>query len=112
MSAAKKIRRFIEKNDNSDQVQVLKSLAAALWLGKPFDILSLYGIDMPYFEAAIELLQDWRLDHHIASRSKLVEQLVIESLQSPLKPSLAVPSDVVPSGTTKDSSTASQTSPI
>jgi hypothetical protein len=112
MNAAKKIRYFIEKNDHPEQVQVLKNLAAARWLGKPFDIRSRYEIDMPYFEAAIELLQDWRLDHHIASRSKLVEQLVIKSLQSPLKPSLAVPSDVVPSGTTKDSSTASQTSPV
>lgn len=83
MNAAKKIRLFIEKNESPEQVQVLKDLAAALELGKPFDLLSLYDIDMRYFDAAIELLQDWRFDHHISSRSKLAERLVIEMMQAP-----------------------------
>lgn len=33
---------------------------------------------MRYFDVAIDLLKDWRFDHHIASRSKLLEQLLTE----------------------------------
>ena len=78
MNAAKKIRAFIEQGNDSDQVQVLKNLAVALELDKPFDLRTLYEIDMRYFETALELLSDWRFDHHIASRSKLIERLIPE----------------------------------
>jgi hypothetical protein len=33
---------------------------------------------MRYFEVALDLLKDWRFDHHIAARSKLLEQLLTE----------------------------------
>lgn len=78
MNAAKKIRAFIEQQNDSDQVQVLKNLVVALERDTPFDLSSLYEIDMRYFETALELLGDWRFDHHIASRSKLVEHLLPE----------------------------------
>lgn len=78
MNAAKKIRRFIEENQDPEQVRVLKDLAAALEMGRPFDLGSLYQIDMRYFEVALDLLKDWRFDHHIAARSKLLEQLLTE----------------------------------
>ncbi|NWK76371.1 hypothetical protein [Aquitalea sp. LB_tupeE] len=78
MNAAKKIRRFIEENQDPEQVQVLKDLAAALEMGRSFDLGSLYQIDMRYFEVALDLLKDWRFDHHIAARSKLLEQLLTE----------------------------------
>ncbi|MBV8681201.1 MAG: hypothetical protein JO338_12210 [Aquitalea sp.] len=78
MNAAKKIRRFIEENQNPEQVQVLKDLAAALEMGRAFDLGALYQIDMRYFEVALDLLKDWRFDHHIAARSKLLEQLLTE----------------------------------
>jgi hypothetical protein len=78
MNAAKKIRKLIQEGENPEQLQVLKDLAAALELNRAFDLASLYEIDQRYFDLAIDLLQDWRLDHHIASRSKLLEQLLIE----------------------------------
>jgi hypothetical protein len=78
MNAAKKIRTFIEQGNDLEQVQVLKNLAAALELDKSFDLKSPYEIDMRYFDVALELLRDWRFDHHIASRSKLVERLLPE----------------------------------
>jgi hypothetical protein len=46
--------------------------------GASFDLGSLYQIDMRYFEVALDLLKDWRFDHHIAARSKLLEQLLTE----------------------------------
>lgn len=78
MNAAKKIRRFIEEGHDPQQMQVLKELAAALEMGRPFDLSLLYDIDMRYFDVAIDLLKDWRFDHHISSRSKLLEQLLTE----------------------------------
>ena len=71
------------KEADPDQVKVLKNLAAALELDKPFDLKSLYEIDMRYFETALELLNDWRFDHHIASRSKLIDRLLPEFPLSP-----------------------------
>ncbi|BAK77847.1 hypothetical protein NH8B_3061 [Pseudogulbenkiania sp. NH8B] len=79
MNAAKKIRKYIESGENAEQVQVLKDLAAALELGQSFDLKALYEIDMRYFEAAIELLNDWRFDRRISSRSKLLERLLVET---------------------------------
>ena len=79
MHAAKKIRLFIEQRENPEQVQVLKDFVVALALGKPFNLKDLYEIDMRYFDAVIELLQDWRFDRHIPARSKLVDQLLVES---------------------------------
>nr|WP_199068826.1 hypothetical protein [Chromobacterium sp. ASV5] len=79
MNAAKKIRKFLEEGHDPAQMQVLKDLAAALEMGRSFDLSKLYDIDMRYFDVAIDLLQDWRFDHHIASRSKLLEQLLCET---------------------------------
>ncbi|WP_199776187.1 hypothetical protein [Chromobacterium vaccinii] len=78
MNAAKKIRRFIEEGHDPQQMQVLKELAAALEMGRSYDLSQLYDIDMRYFDVAIDLLKDWRFDHHISSRSKLLEQLLTE----------------------------------
>ncbi|RXZ44179.1 hypothetical protein [Crenobacter cavernae] len=78
MNAAKQIRRLIESGENPEQVEVLKELAGSLELGRTFDLKALYEIDMRYFDLALEMLRDWRFDHHIASRSKLLEQLLIE----------------------------------
>ncbi|MEJ8676118.1 hypothetical protein [Chromobacterium amazonense] len=78
MNAAKKIRRFIEEGHDPQQMHVLKELAAALEMGRSFDLSKLYDIDMRYFDVAIDLLKDWRFDHHISSRSKLLEQLLTE----------------------------------
>jgi hypothetical protein len=79
MNAAKKIRKFIESGMDVAQVQVLKNLAASLELGQSFDLKTLYEIDMNYFDVGLELLADWRFDQHIASRSKLLEHLLIET---------------------------------
>ncbi|POZ63644.1 hypothetical protein [Chromobacterium alticapitis] len=78
MNAAKKIRRFIEEGHDPQQMHVLKELAAALEMGRSFDLSQLYDIDMRYFDVAIDLLKDWRFDHHISSRSKLLEALLTE----------------------------------
>ncbi|MDN0076872.1 hypothetical protein QU481_18670 [Crenobacter sp. SG2303] len=99
MNAAKQIRKLIQEGESPEQVQVLKDLAAALELSRPFDLASLYEIDQRYFDLAIDLLQDWRLDHHIASRSKLLEQLLVE-----IPPDLKVELPATPQKTPEDES--------
>lgn len=89
MNAAKRIRKLIESGENPEQVDVLKELAGALELGRAFDLKALYEIDMRYFDLALELLRDWRFDHHIASRSKLLEQLLIEGAVAASREDLA-----------------------
>ena len=78
MNAAKKIRKLIENNQEPEQITILKSLVLAIEKGEPFQLQSLYDLNMPHFDLAIELIQDWRFDHHISSRSKLWEQLANE----------------------------------
>lgn len=109
MNAAKKIRRFIEENQDPEQVRVLKDLAAALEMGRPFDLGSLYQIDMRYFEVALDLLKDWRFDHHIAARSKLLEQLLTEiapDLRVDASADTTTSTQVEPVSTETDSNTA------
>ncbi|RQO71142.1 hypothetical protein DBR44_11895 [Aquitalea sp. FJL05] len=106
MNAAKKIRRFIEENKDHEQVQVLKDLAAALEMGRPFDLGTLYQIDMRYFEVALDLLKDWRFDHHIAARSKLLEQLLTE-----IAPDLRVDDSSTPAAASADKPAAEIAAP-
>ena len=102
MNAAKKIRRFIEEGHDPEQVQVLKDLAAALEMGRAFDLGSLYQIDMRYFDVALDLLKDWRFDHHIAARSKLLEQLLTE-----IAPDLRVDNTAEPTNLIEQPATSS-----
>jgi len=79
MNAAKKIRRLMDAGDSPEQVQVLKELAVALQMKESFNIDRLYQIDQRYFDVAMDLLKEWRFDHHIASRSKLIDILIFEA---------------------------------
>ena len=78
----KKIRRLMDAGDSPEQVQVLKELAVALQMKESFNIDRLYQIDQRYFDIAIDLLKEWRFDHHIASRSKLIDMLIFETMPS------------------------------
>ncbi|WP_028536895.1 hypothetical protein [Paludibacterium yongneupense] len=86
MNAAKKIRLLIERGEDGEQVQVLRDLVSSLELGKSFNLKDLYDIDMRYFDVAMELLKDWRFDQHIASRSKLLERLLSDTMPEATKP--------------------------
>ncbi|WP_145964050.1 hypothetical protein [Chromobacterium phragmitis] len=76
MNAAKKLRQLLEQSEDPEQVAVLLRMAAGLQLGLPFDLRRLCGLDSAYFELGVSLLKDWRADHHIASRSKLIESIL------------------------------------
>ncbi|MCG8995720.1 hypothetical protein LH435_06265 [Laribacter hongkongensis] len=76
MNAAKKIRKLIENGTDAEQIAVLTELARALEFGRDFNLARLYDIDQRYFELAVELINDWRFDHHIGARSRLTTLLV------------------------------------
>ncbi|RQO65754.1 hypothetical protein DBR44_18810 [Aquitalea sp. FJL05] len=84
MNAAKKIRLLIDSGESPEQVQVLKEMAIALQMKDDFSIDRLYQIDQRYFDVAMDLLKEWRFDHHIASRSKLIDMLLPEVMPAVL----------------------------
>ena len=84
MNAAKKIRQLIDAGESPEQVQVLKELAVALQMKESFNIARLYQIDQRFFDVAMVLLKEWRFDHHIASRSKLIDLLICEVMPAVL----------------------------
>lgn len=75
MNAAKKIRHYLQSGQDAAQVETLLELAYSLQTGKPFQLQPLHDLDEPYFDTALQLIREWRLDHHIASRSKLLEMI-------------------------------------
>ncbi|MBP7579678.1 MAG: hypothetical protein KA757_01525 [Vogesella sp.] len=87
MNAAKRIKKLMDAGADPQQLETLKHLALALQLKQPYELHRLYEIDYPFFEIAIQLLQDWRLGHHIDARSKLIERLFGEY------PELMLPSE-------------------
>ncbi|WP_159877470.1 MULTISPECIES: hypothetical protein [Aquitalea] len=84
MNAAKKIRLLIDSGESPEQVQVLKEMAIALQMKDNFSIDRLYQIDQRYFDLAMDLLKEWRFDHHIASRSKLIDMLISSAMPAVL----------------------------
>ncbi len=106
MNAAKRIKKLMDAGADPQQLETLKHLALALQLQQPYELHRLYEIDYPFFEIAIQLLQDWRLGHHIDARSKLIERLFgeypelmlpSEAEQHPeLQPEQPAPAEVAP----------------
>ncbi len=75
MNAAKKIRHYLQSGQDVPQVEIMLELAYSLQTGKPFQLQPLHDLDEVYFETALQLIREWHLDHHIASRSKLLEMI-------------------------------------
>ena len=73
MNAIKEIRKYLEKNPESEASWTLARLAAALAEEGMFDLGALYQLDHQSFTLAIELLRDWRLDRYYAARIRLFD---------------------------------------
>ena len=76
MNAAKKIRKLIESGSAEGDVAVLVDLARSLETGVPFQLSQLNALDMRNFDLAMELIADWRFDHHIPARRKLTDVIM------------------------------------
>lgn len=72
MLALKKSRKLIEANPTSPASRTLIALVQALDESSEFVLAEIYQLDHKHFEVALEILTEWRLDHHYAKRLHLV----------------------------------------
>ena len=76
MHAIKAVRKRIEKDSDTESSRILMNLVKALGEEAEFPLADLYRLDYESFEAALDLLRDWRLDRYYASRLKLFDAVV------------------------------------
>ena len=83
MRAIKEARKYIERSPKHPQALTLSRLVLALESEGDFAIADLYQLDGERFKLALEILDEWRLDRHYASKSKLfdvsMQMAVLES---------------------------------
>ena len=79
MHAIKAVRKRIEKDSGTESSRILMNLVKALGEEAEFPLGDLYRLDYESFEAALDLLRDWRLDRYYASRLKLFDAVIRNS---------------------------------
>lgn len=90
MLAIKKARKLIEANPNDAASQTIAALVVALESATTISVAQLYSLDDKRFALALEILDEWRLDRHYASKLRLLDS---SNLVQELK---AVPAPVNP----------------
>ena len=93
MRAIKEARKYIERTPKHPQALTLSRLVLALEAEADFPIADLYKLDLARFKLALEILDEWRLDRHYASKAKLFD---VSLQMAVLKPSAAGASAAAP----------------
>lgn len=73
MLAIKKARKLIENNPGDPAAQIIAALVLALESETTISVAQLYSLDDKRFELALEILNEWRLDRHYASKLRLLD---------------------------------------
>jgi len=73
MLAIKKARKLIETNPTDPASQIIAALVLALESETSISVPELYQLDNKRFELALEILDEWRLDRHYASKLRLLD---------------------------------------
>jgi hypothetical protein len=73
MHAIKSARHLITQDPSTATAKTLAQLVLALESESPFDISSLYALDIDSFQMAISILEEWRLDRYYAGKAKLFD---------------------------------------
>lgn len=73
MLAIKKARKLIETNPTDPAAQIIAALVLALESDASISVPELYKLDNKRFELALEILDEWRLDRHYASKLRLLD---------------------------------------
>lgn len=73
MLAIKKARKLIEANPGDPAAQIISALVLALESETNISVEQLYKLDDKRFELALEILNEWRLDRHYASKLRLLD---------------------------------------
>ena len=72
MLAIKKARKLMETNPGDPAAQIIAALVLALESEGSILVEQLYKLDDKRFELAMEILSEWRLDRHYASKLRLL----------------------------------------
>lgn len=73
MLAIKKARKLIEASPGDPAAQIIAALVLALESESSISVAQLYRLDDKRFELALEILNEWRLDRHYASKLRLLD---------------------------------------
>lgn len=73
MRAIKEARKYIERKPEDSNAKTLSRLVLALESEAQFPITDLYLLDIDKFKLALEILDEWRLDRHYASKARLFD---------------------------------------
>lgn len=73
MLAIKTARKFIQANPNHPASKTIASLVLALENTGHISVKDLYDLDNDRFELVLEILSEWRLDRHYASKLRLLD---------------------------------------
>jgi hypothetical protein len=73
MLAIKKARKLIETNPGDPAAQIIAAMVLALESETSISVAQLYKLDDKRFELALEILNEWRLDRHYASKLRLLD---------------------------------------
>jgi hypothetical protein len=73
MLAIKKARKYIEANPEHRNSQIFADLVLALEGGTSISVPQFYELDDKCFDIALEILSEWRLDRHYASKLRLLD---------------------------------------
>jgi len=92
MLAIKKARKLIEACPSDPAAHIIAALVLALESESSISVAELYKLDNKRFELAMEILNEWRLDRHYASKLRLVDsstmvQALVNVPQDSLEPS-------------------------
>jgi hypothetical protein len=83
MLAIKKARKLIEANPSDAAAQIIAALVLALESETSISVAQLYKLDDKRFSLALEILDEWRLDRHYASKLRLLDSSSLaQELQS------------------------------
>ncbi|MEY4140087.1 MAG: hypothetical protein RLZZ371_2269 [Pseudomonadota bacterium] len=77
MLAIKKARKLIENNPEDNAAKIISALVLALESETNISVAQLYALDDKRFELALEILDEWRLDRHYASKLRLLDSSAV-----------------------------------
>lgn len=68
MDAIDAAEHFIAENPSATESAVFRKLLQSLQEGSPFDLHSLYELNLSSFDLAIEVMNAWRLQRYVRGR--------------------------------------------
>ena len=73
MRAIKEARKYIERHPDHTDAKTLSRLVLALESECTFGLTGLYDLGYERFRLALQILEEWRLDRHYASKARLLD---------------------------------------